>query len=83
MGRASDYLSVAQFDLLRWVAAGCQEGVYEGSAHRVSARALHNRGFLSVSGSSATWAAAITPKGTRRLQEEARRITAERERVRK
>lgn len=83
MGRATSYLSVAQFDLLRWVAAGCKEGVYEGSAHRVSARALHNRGFLQVSGSGAGWAARITADGTRRLQEEAQRIDAERERARR
>lgn len=83
MGRATDFLSVAQFDLLRWVAAGCKDGVYEGSSHRVSARALHNRGFLHVSGSGATWAAQITADGTRRLQEEAKRIDAERERARR
>jgi len=83
MGRATSYLSLAQFDLLRWVAAGCKDGVYEGSSHRVSARALHNRGFLRVSGSGATWAAQITADGTRRLQEEAKRIDAERERARR
>jgi hypothetical protein len=81
MGRANDYLTVAQFDLLRWVAGGCKDGVYEGSSHRVSARALHNRGFLSVSGSGATWAARITTEGTRRLQVEAERIEVERERA--
>jgi hypothetical protein len=83
MGRASSYLSVAQFDLLRWVGAGCKDGVYEGSSYRVSARALHNRGFLCVSGSGTTWAARITADGTRRLQEEAKRIEAERERARR
>jgi hypothetical protein len=83
MGRAASYLSVAQFDLLRWVAAGCKDGVYEGSSHRVSARALHNRGFLQVSGSGATWSAQITADGTRRLQEEVKRIDAERERARR
>lgn len=82
MGRAPNHLSVAQFDLLRWVAAGCQDTVYKGSAHRVSARALHNRGFLSVSGSGATWAAQVTPEGARRIQQEAKRIEAERERAR-
>lgn len=83
MGRATSYLSVAQFDLLRWVAAGCKEGVYEGSAHRVSARALHNRGFLHVSGSGATWAAQITADGIRRLQDDAKRVKEERERARR
>lgn len=83
MGRSADYLSVAQFDLLRWVADGCKDAVYQGSSHRVSARALHNRGFIRVAGSGATWAAQITPDGTRRLQEEAKRIEAEREHVRR
>lgn len=83
MGRAPDYLSVAQFDLLRWVGAGCKDGVYNSSSHRVSARALHNRGFLQISGSGATWTAQITADGTRRLEEEAKRIDAERERARR
>lgn len=83
MGRPTDHLSVAQFDLLRWVANGCKDGVYEGSSYRVSARALHNRGFLRVSGSGSTWSAQITADGTRRLQDEAKRIEAEREHARR
>ncbi|WP_371750665.1 hypothetical protein [Mycobacteroides sp. LB1] len=74
---------MAQFDLLRWVADGCKDGVYEGGSHRVSARALHNRGFLQVSGSGTTWAVQITPDGTRRLQQEAKHIETERERARR
>ena len=81
MGRATNHLTVTQFDLLKWVADGCEGGVYEGSSHRVSARSLHNRGFLRVSGSGKTWAARITPDGTRRLEEEAHRIEAERRRI--
>lgn len=83
MGRSTDHLTVSQFDLLRWVADGCKDDVYEGSSHRVSARALHNRGFLRVTGSGTTWAVQITPDGTRRLQEEAVRVEAERERARR
>lgn len=83
VGRSTNYLTVSQFDLLRWVADGCKDGVYEGSSHRVSARALHNRGFLRVSGSGTTWAVQITPDGTRRVQEEAVRVEAERERARR
>ncbi|GAB5903131.1 hypothetical protein [Mycobacteroides chelonae] len=81
MGRGTNHLSVTQFDLLRWVADGCKDGVYEGGSHRVSARALHNRGLVQVSGSGRTWAVKITPDGTCRLQEEAKRIEAERERA--
>lgn len=83
MGRSASYLTIAQFDLLRWVANGCKDGVYQGSSHRVSARALHNRGFLRVSGSGKTWAARITPDGKRRLEEETKRVEAERDRARK
>lgn len=82
MGRATNHLTVPQFDLLKWVAGGCKDGTYEGTSHRVSARSLHNRGFLRISGSGKTWAAQITPDGTRRLDEEAHRIEAERERAR-
>ena len=81
MGRAADYLSLAQFDLLRWVADGCKDGVYTGTAYRVSARALHNRGFLRVSGKGRTWTAKITPKGSQRLKDEAKRAEAERKRL--
>lgn len=76
-------LTVAQFDLLRWVAAGCKDGVYEGTSHRVSARSLHNRGLVHVRGRSATWNASITPEGTRMLEAEAKRVEAERIRVRR
>lgn len=81
MGRATNHLTVTQFDLLKWVADGCEEGVYQGTSYRVSARSLHSRGFLRVSGSGKTWAAQITPDGTRRLQEETHRIEAERKRI--
>lgn len=73
---------MAQFDLLRWVADGCTDGVYQGTSYRVSARALHNRGLLHVSGSGRNWAARITPDGTQRLEEQAKRVEAERERLR-
>lgn len=81
MGRAANYLSLAQFDLLRWVADDCKDGVYTGTAYRVSARALHNRGFLRVSGKGRTWTAKITSKGSERLKEEAKRVEAERKRI--
>lgn len=83
VGRSTNHLTVSQFDLLRRVADGCKDGVYEGSSYRVSARALHNRGFRRVSGSGTTWAVHITPDGTRRLQEEGERVVAERERARR
>lgn len=72
---------MAQFDLLRWVSGGCKDGVYEGTSHRVSARSLHNRGLLRVTGKSATWTATITPEGSRVLEAEARRVEVERNRA--
>ena len=83
MGRSADYLTGAQFELLTWVSGGCKDGVYEGTSHRVSARALHNRGLIRVEGRGGTWTAAITPDGGRRLKEQAERIEAERERERR
>jgi hypothetical protein len=80
VGRSSDYLSVAQFDLLSWVSRGCGDGVYEGTSYRTSARALHNRGLIQIAGSGRTWTAKITPEGTRLLKEQTRRVEAERER---
>ncbi|MBW0252602.1 hypothetical protein [Cellulomonas sp. PS-H5] len=74
---------MAQFDLLRWVADGCLDGVYDGTSHRVSARALHNRSLIRIEGRGATWTAAVTPEGVRRLQDEAKRVEAERERLRR
>lgn len=83
MARSTSSLTVAQFDLLRWVAEGCPDGVYEDTSHRVSARALHNRGLIKVDGRGATWSAKVTPEGARRLQEEVKRVEAERARLRR
>ncbi|TJZ80435.1 hypothetical protein FCG67_03825 [Rhodococcus oryzae] len=83
MGRSPDHLTVAQHDLLKWVADGCADGVYDGTSHRVSARGLHNRGLIQVVGRSKTWTAKITPQGTRVLQEQTKRVEAERQRERK
>nr|WP_246044822.1 hypothetical protein [Rhodococcus oryzae] len=74
---------MAQHDLLKWVADGCADGVYDGTSHRVSARGLHNRGLIQVVGRSKTWTAKITPQGTRVLQEQTKRVEAERQRERK
>ncbi|NKS82100.1 hypothetical protein GS530_13970 [Rhodococcus hoagii] len=82
MGRSPDHLTVAQYDLLKWVADGCPEGVYDGTSHRVSARGLHNRGLIQVAGRSKTWTAKITPQGTRILQEQTKRVEVARQRER-
>lgn len=81
--RSLNYLSVAQFDLLGWVSRGCEAGVYQGTAHRVSVRALHNRGLVRVEGKGPAWTAVITAQGSRLLKEQARRVEAVRERERR
>lgn len=83
VGRSSDYLSVAQFDLLNWVSGGCQQGIYEGTSYRVSARALHNRGLIAVEGRGPAWTAKITAEGTHLLKQQARQVEAERLRARR
>lgn len=83
MGRSANYLSVAQFDLLSWVSGGCEDGIYEGTSFRISARALHHRGLIRVEGRGPAWTAKITAEGTRLLKEQGRRVEAERERERR
>ncbi|AYF77733.1 hypothetical protein D7D52_32380 [Nocardia yunnanensis] len=83
MARSDDHMSMAQFELLRWVADGCAAGVYSGTAHRVSARALHNRGLVQVDGKGSTWTATVTAKGQQQLKEHAAWIEAQRNRERR
>lgn len=64
MGRDPEQLNQTQVDVLRWVANGCPDGVYtDGWQHRIVARALHNRGFVSVAGNGSTWRATLTKAG--------------------
>lgn len=79
MGRSPNHLTLAQFDLLEWVSNGCPGGVYEGSSHRVSARGLHNRGFITVVGKDKSWTSQITPEGVPCLKEQGKRVAVERE----
>lgn len=83
MPRSSDHLTVAQSDLLEWISKGCPDGVYEGSPHKVSARGLHNRGLVRVTGSGKSWSAKITAEGSRVLVEQAAPIAVVRERERR
>lgn len=56
-------LNPVQLEVLIWVRDGCPSGVYEGSSHRITARALHNRGLIRVSGHGAGWTASIEQEG--------------------
>lgn len=57
------FLNSNQQDVLRWVSQECPDGVYHGYAHRVTARALHNKGLLSVKGHGESWSATLTKDG--------------------
>jgi hypothetical protein len=61
-------LSTKQLAVLKWVSGGCADGIYEGTAHRVVARALHNRGLIVVKGNGPSWVARMTDEGTRYLE---------------
>lgn len=61
-------LSHKQREVLRWVQQGCPDGVFEGFAHRVSARALHHQGLLHVQGHGESWSATLTEEGAADLE---------------
>lgn len=82
MPHSSSFLNEAQRAVLRWVADGSPTGIYEGATHRITARALHNRGLVEVSGKGASWQATITRQGEARLAEEDARLAADAEKAR-
>ena len=42
----NEVLDNKQVAVLRWVAAGCPDGVMQGESHKVSAAALRSRGLV-------------------------------------
>jgi hypothetical protein len=62
-------LTAAQVDLLRWVAGGCRDGVYEGMHHHIAVAALQRRGLVVTSGRGDSWFASITDAGAAHLSE--------------
>ncbi|WP_416442561.1 hypothetical protein AB3K78_09110 [Leucobacter sp. HNU] len=58
-------LNDAQIKVLEWIRADCPDGVYpdDNYTHRVSARALHSRGLVRVSGHGKNWKAELTERG--------------------
>lgn len=80
--RSADFVSVRQYEILDWISRGCPEGVYSGTGHRQTARALHNRRLVRVTGRGATWRAVVTEQGAAVLAKEKERVQAERERQR-
>jgi hypothetical protein len=64
MAKNPTALTAPQVAVLRWIEAGCPEGVYtEGWEHRIAARALERRGLVSIAGRGSTWRATITTSG--------------------
>ncbi|MCQ9367289.1 hypothetical protein NQ036_03385 [Brevibacterium sp. 91QC2O2] len=63
MTRRTVPLNTVQLEVLRWVKNGCPGDTYNNRSHRVSARALHNRGLIEVHGSGANWSARLTDDG--------------------
>ncbi|QQQ80132.1 hypothetical protein IOD16_18140 [Saccharothrix sp. 6-C] len=61
-------LNDKQLAVLKWVREGCADGVYQGTAHRLVARALHHRKLIVVNGNGPSWSARITDEGTYYLE---------------
>ncbi|WP_426624456.1 helix-turn-helix domain-containing protein [Leifsonia sp. McL0607] len=58
-------LNPAQIAVLDWIKDGCPPGVYPDNdyAHRITARALANRGLVRVSGRGSSWCAEPMERG--------------------
>lgn len=72
------YISPRQYDVLEWIAEGCPDGRHEDVAHRQTARLLHGRGLVQVTGRADMWAAQITDRGQQVLVHQKDRVNAER-----
>jgi hypothetical protein len=75
-------LNELQVRVLRWIADGCPDGVFDGYEHRVSAAALRTRGLVQISGRGPTWSATMTESGKRALDGGEVRAPADSERER-
>lgn len=57
-------LNSGQLEILAWVRDGAPEDVYDDYRPRIVARALHNRGLVTVKGSGAGWSVTLTEDGS-------------------
>lgn len=64
MGGRNVPLNPAQIEVLTWIRDGCALGVYEDWSHRITARALHNRGLITVKGRGTGWTVSLAEDGT-------------------
>jgi hypothetical protein len=60
-------LNDRQVAVLRWIAAGCPDGVMTDDTHRISAAALRSRGLASTTGHGPSWRATLTLAGAAHL----------------
>lgn len=61
-------LNDLQLEILTWVRDGTPDGVYEDYGPRITARTLHNRGLVEVSGHGQNWQATLTTDGAYHLE---------------
>lgn len=62
-------LNERQQQVLQWVGRGCPDGVWEGTAHKLSCQALHSRGLVKVSRHQGQWSVALTKAGQQYLDD--------------
>jgi hypothetical protein len=56
-------LKLSQVSVLRWIAAGCPDGVMEGDTYKTTAVALQNRNLVRISKGQGRWVATVLPDG--------------------
>ncbi|MEY9777251.1 hypothetical protein [Arthrobacter sp. MW3 TE3886] len=56
-------LKPAQVGVLRWIAAGCPDGVMEDVTYKTTAAALQNRNLVRISKPHGRWQATVLPGG--------------------
>lgn len=70
MAKSRFPLSEQQLHVLKWIDAGCPDGVYgPGYEHRIVAKGLERRGLVAISGRGPSWNASIRSAGTERLSD--------------
>ncbi|MGY4389028.1 hypothetical protein [Streptomyces sp. TE12347] len=62
-------LNERQQQVLQWVGQGCPDGVWEGTAHKLSCQALHSRGLVKVSRRQGQWSVSLTKAGQQCLDD--------------
>lgn len=64
------HLNEQQWFVLSWVGDGCPEGVFDDAdhGHKISARALSNRGLIKVRRKRGKWSATLTDTGRNYLE---------------